>query len=109
MRPRGDFGGGFGPLNQGGFAEQVHRHGGHPFAWLFVIVLLGLLVALVVWAVLRLTSARSARPALVAAPLDDAVDIVRLRYAKGEIDRSEFLRVTADLGAAPEPPPAAAA
>ena len=93
-------------MNQDGFAEQVHRHGGHPFAWLVFVILLGLLAALAVWVVLRVTSARTARPAL---PADDAVGVVRLRYARGEIDRTEFLRVSADLGAPPEPPPAAAA
>ena len=42
---------------------------------------------------------------VVAGPLDNAVDVVRMRYAKGEIDRDDFLRISADLGGAPEPPP----
>lgn len=36
---------------------------------------------------------------------DEALDAVRLRYARGEMTRDEFLQVTKDLGG-PEPPPA---
>lgn len=37
-------------------------------------------------------------------PGDEALDAVRLRYARGEMTREEFLEVTKDLGG-PEPPP----
>jgi uncharacterized membrane protein len=37
---------------------------------------------------------------------DEALDAVRLRYARGELTREEFLQVSTDLGG-PEPPPAA--
>ena len=35
---------------------------------------------------------------------DQALEAVRLRYARGEMTREEFLQVTKDLGG-PEPPP----
>ena len=44
------------------------------------------------------------------APADEALTHVRLRYARGELSRDEYLRMSADLGApvvdAPAPPPA---
>ena len=36
---------------------------------------------------------------------DEALDAIRLRYARGEMTREEFLQVSKDLGG-PEPPPA---
>lgn len=36
---------------------------------------------------------------------DEALDAIRLRYARGEMTREEFLQVNRDLGG-PEPPPA---
>jgi uncharacterized membrane protein len=36
---------------------------------------------------------------------DEALNEIRLRYARGEMTREEFLRVNKDLGG-PEPPPA---
>ena len=35
---------------------------------------------------------------------DEALDAIRLRYARGEMTREEFLQVNKDLGG-PEPPP----
>jgi uncharacterized membrane protein len=40
-----------------------------------------------------------------AASGDEALDAIRLRYARGEMTREEFLQVNKDLGG-PEPPPA---
>ena len=36
---------------------------------------------------------------------DEALDAIRVRYARGEMTREEFLQVNRDLGG-PEPPPA---
>jgi uncharacterized membrane protein len=85
---------------------ERHGGGGHPLGWLVAFVVLALIVALVVWVVLRALEGRAGRTAIVAGPANDALDVVRLRYAHGEIDRREFLRMIGDLGGSPEPPPA---
>jgi uncharacterized membrane protein len=88
-------------------------------AWLIPVLFLLVLAGLVIFIVLRLAGQR--QPALAPAPAgwfptrtsraDQALDHVRLRYARGEISREEFLQTSADLGAAapetwrePEPP-----
>jgi putative membrane protein len=90
---------------------------GHPgwhdlLGWLLPILFFLALVALVVWAVLRLTAQeRPAATALVGPPgmrTDSALEHARLRYARGEISREEFAQLSADLGAKAidlEPPP----
>jgi putative membrane protein len=37
---------------------------------------------------------------------DEALQALRLRYARGEMTREEFLQATEDLGGSPPPPPA---
>jgi uncharacterized membrane protein len=85
---------------------QAGHHGTHPLAWLLFFVLLALIVAAAVWLVLRLAGRRPLLPvaptAMSSGPqADGALETLRLRYARGEIDRDEFLRVSGDLGAAP--------
>jgi putative membrane protein len=82
------------------------------FGWvpllLFVVV-----IGVVVWAVLRATRQANVQPpAPPVPPRDPVLEEVRLRYARGEISREDFLQRTADLtGGAPDPnqgsPPAA--
>ena len=64
------------------------------------------LVGLAIYTLVRLSRAAATPAAAAAAGPDAAVESVRMRYARGEIDRDEFVRVSTDLGA---PPPAAAA
>jgi putative membrane protein len=75
-------------------------------------VALILIAALVAYLVVRMTNRRTPSPALVVpagAPIQDAaLQQLRLRYARGEISRSDYLQAAADLGAppqVPEPPP----
>ena len=83
-------------------------HGGHGFpvlGWLVPLLLLALVVGLVVWALLRPRDGRHAYvPAASAPSVDTALAELRLRYARGELAREDFLRIGADLGAPPPPP-----
>ena len=76
---------------------------GHPFIWLLLILIFAaLVVAVVVFVFRRLAPPQGfARFAHAAAgPHEDALTIVRMRYARGEIDREQYLQTTADLGGA---------
>jgi uncharacterized membrane protein len=78
---------------------ELHHHA-EVLPWLFFLVL----VALVVVAVLVLLRQRreAAAPASLAGP-DPALAELRARYARGEIDREEYLVRSADLGGPPTP------
>lgn len=70
------------------------------------LVLLVLLIGVVVWAVLRVT--RHDRAPVAAADVDQALSEARLRYARGEMSRDEYLERSRDLGGTvplPEQPP----
>lgn len=90
----------------------------HPFVRIVIaIVIITALAALVAYIVVRLTNRRSghASMAMVAPPMamagaprsDAALDQLRVRYARGEMSRADYLQAASDLGApAPaEPPP----
>jgi hypothetical protein len=103
--------------------EWVDRPWWGTFGWLLPLLLVAVLTGLVVWAVLRTSRhpAVVAMPAtgpLPAAPLpttgplapativgapvagaDPALEAARMRYARGEMTRDEFLQVSRDLGA----------
>jgi uncharacterized membrane protein len=84
--------------------------------WLLFVLLLAAAVALVVWAILRLTGRRGV--SAVAGPPrgwspewsrpapDPALQAVRLRYAQGEISPEEYARLVHDLGGEVPGPPA---
>ncbi len=80
-----------------------------PLYGIVPLVLLLLLLGLVVWAVVRVSrQAQVAAPAPPASPAqrpDPALEQARMRYARGEIDRDEYLRLVADLGGGPTAPP----
>jgi putative membrane protein len=67
--------------------------------FLFFLILIGVAV----WAIVRFTSANRARPFQVAVPAplrrDPALEELRLKYARGDMDRAEFVERSRDLGA----------
>lgn len=79
-------------------------HSGHGLEWLIGLLLLALVVAVVTTLIVRWLAGSQARalPLVPAAAgqADDALRVVRLRYARGEIDREQFLQTTSDLGGA---------
>lgn len=109
MYPNGPQGSGMpeGPM-QPHMAEFVH----HDVWWsgpahLLPLLLFALLVGLIVWGVLRLTAGRTSALAAVGAPVgpppvlpphDRAQEELRVRYARGDIDRTEYLERATDLG-----------
>jgi uncharacterized membrane protein len=86
---------------------QEHLYGGTPwFAWLLFALLLVVLIGLAAIVFSRLAGWRAPQrmlPAAGPAPADDPLAVLRLRYARGEIARDEFVQASTDLGA---PPPA---
>lgn len=55
---------------------------------------------LLIWAIIRLVRAATGRPApetLLRSPRDPALDALRERYARGEVDRDTFERMRRDL------------
>jgi len=97
----------------------VYHHPWWGFFGVFLpLLMFAALVGLVIWAVLRLTNQGAARPVGQSAALapqgranDPALEHARYRYARGEIDRDQFLLISNDLGApiSAPPPPAPAA
>ena len=76
-------------------------------AHLLPLLLFAILVGVIVWGVLRLTAQRTSVLAGVGAPVgpppalpprDHAQDELRVRYARGDIDRTEYLERATDLG-----------
>jgi putative membrane protein len=79
---------------------------------LLPLVLLVVLAGVVVWGVLRLTAhgapllagvGGSTRPPTALPPRDRALEELRVRYARGEVDRTDYLERSADLGGPPIP------
>jgi uncharacterized membrane protein len=82
-------------------------HGGHVFGWFFGSLLFLVLVGFVVYALVRLVWGHPAQTqpqppvSSVPQPSDDPLAVLRLRYARGEIGRDDFLQASRDLGAPP--------
>jgi putative membrane protein len=92
----------YGPGNQrfDGFPPQgMHHGGGHWVTWLVPLVFLLLMAATWVWVVAQARGGRfSARPVQAT---DAALEELRLRYARGEVNREDFLAAEADLRGLP--------
>lgn len=90
--------------------EQFRNGDFHPFAWLFVLIVLVLVGLAVYWAIRYMRRPLAQAAVAGGVPAQSLLGIVALRYANGEIDRDQYLRMSADFGgrdvpAAPEPPP----
>lgn len=89
-----DFGQDFRPPWVSGFR-------GHGTWWtvseVLPLVLLIVLIGVVVWAAVRVTR-QDRMPVGSAAVVDGALNEVRLRYARGDMNRNEYLEKSRDLG-----------
>ena len=103
---------GYGPMH-GGAQPGGMWAPAHTAPWwdgpghLLALVLLAALIGIAVWAVVRMTNQR-AQLAGVASTAEDAAGLeLRLRYARGDISREEYLARGADLGLVATPMPEA--
>jgi uncharacterized membrane protein len=95
-------------MDRNGFQSQMnhpyweHAGHGHPVARLLLLLLLVLAVAAVAIAVYRYATRGRGQAAQLlpaqGAPAEEALGIVRLRYARGEINRDDYVRMSADFG-----------
>lgn len=67
------------------------------------LVLLLVLIGVVVWAILRVTR-HDRVPVASVTGVDQALSEARLRYARGDMTRDEFLEKSHDLGGTVQPP-----
>ena len=77
------------------------------------LIMFAILIGVLVWGVLRLSSAKTSpvpdTAAVAGARHDGALEEVRVRYARGEMNREEFMQRFRDLGGTGiDPPPPAA-
>ncbi len=71
-----------------------------PWMWLLYLALLGLFVVGVVWFVRQMPAVQQAptpREASRPEEMEDPKDVLRLRYARGEITREQYLTMLKDL------------
>lgn len=96
------------PFRRGGFGPgpmYLHNGGPHALAWATFALVLLLVLAFGALLVARAASGRPRRwhhRMAFAGPGDpqDPLELLRMRYARGEIDRNAFLQSTSDLTAA---------
>ena len=80
------------------------HHGGHHWLALAFFVVLVLALLLIAASAARLAfSHRASLAAADSVPTDDALSLLRLRYARGEVGREEFLLAHGDLGGGSPP------
>lgn len=77
---------------------QWHGWDHHMFGWWGLIFLVVLVVLIAIVVAVLANSGSSQPPQTAAGPtVDDAMEVLRRRYAEGEIDREEFERKRREL------------
>ena len=108
MNPNAPFAPGQGPqgISDWGPSSMHHDASWQIGAHLLPLLLFGIFIGVLVWGILRLSSQGALARSPVGRygpPRDRALEELRVRYARGELDRSDFLERSADLGGPPAP------
>ncbi|NIV04325.1 SHOCT domain-containing protein [Candidatus Saccharibacteria bacterium] len=74
---------------------MMNGWGGMWFGWIFWIIILGLIV----WAVVKIVNHNTNRRGAVESPSsgESALDILKKRYARGEIDQQQFQQMKKEI------------
>jgi hypothetical protein len=96
----------YSPWFEQGFGPADH-HGPDPLQWAIFALLLLLVLALAGYVATRIGGRPRPRQLVTAGAgvPGDPVQVLRMRYARGELSRDDFLQGMNDLGAAPTAPP----
>jgi putative membrane protein len=86
-----------GPGMMGGYGGMMGGFGYNPIRWILSLAFWALIIGGVVWLVVWL--ARSAGGTPSAARPDSAIEILKARYARGEITKEQFDEMKRALGA----------
>lgn len=85
-----------------GFGPYAHDHGANPLEWAIFALLLVLALIVAAYLVRTLRGDRLGQRRVSAVPggvgtLEDPLQVLRMRYARGEVSRDDFLQGTSDL------------
>jgi len=84
---------GFGPGEPGGWGPMMHYGYGYGYGGMFMGLLFFILIVVLVYFVIQAITAKG-RPPI---PPESPLDILKKRYAKGEITKEEFEKIKKDL------------
>ena len=84
---------------------RLHRGWPHPFLSLLFLLLIVVAIGAAIWALVR--TKHPTVPVQALPPTDPAMNILRTRFAQGEIDAEEFAARRAQLAGMVVPPPPA--
>lgn len=81
----------YGPQGPGGWGPMMQMHYGYGGMFMWIIFLI--VIALLIYFIVQARKTKGQTPTQNESPLD----ILKMRYAKGEITREEYERVKKDL------------
>ena len=80
--------------HMGGWGHMMNFWWGGAFMWIVFLIV----IVVLVYFVLQSTRPRSYDSSLRETPRETSIDILKRRYAKGEISKEEFEQMKKDLG-----------
>ena len=80
------------------FGPRMHPGGwNHPWLWLLLLLMVAAAIAVLIWALLRGSHAGYRPMPPPGPPSDPAIETLRMRFARGEIDSDEYAARAAQL------------
>ena len=83
----------YGPQGPGGWGSMMHYGFGYGYGGMFMLIIFLIVIGLMIYFILQAQKTKGQTPTQNESPLD----ILKRRYAKGEIAREEYERTKKDL------------